>query len=36
MDRSEVARTFGVSLSSIKRYIGVVREGKPLCPKKLF
>jgi transposase len=34
IDRSEVARTFGVSLSSIKRYIGVAREGKPLCPKK--
>ncbi len=34
MDRSEVARTFGVSLSSIKRYVGAAREGKPLRPKK--
>jgi transposase len=34
MGKSEVARTFGVSLSSVKRYVGMAREGRPLAPKK--
>ncbi len=32
--KSEAARLFGVSLSSIKRYARTAREGKPLTPKK--
>ena len=31
---SEVARTFGVGLSTVKRYAAAAREGKPLAPKK--
>ena len=34
MAKSETARLFGVSLSSVKRYARLVREGKPLAPKK--
>ena len=34
MPTSEVARTFGVGLSSVKRYAAAAREGKPLAPKK--
>jgi transposase len=34
MGKSEVARTFGVSLSSVNRYVGMAREGRPLTPKK--
>ena len=34
MGKSEVARTFGVSLSSVKRYVSMAREGRPLTPKK--
>ena len=34
MGKSEVARTFGVGLSSVKRYVGMAREGRPLTPKK--
>lgn len=34
MGKSEAARTFGVSLSSVKRYVSVAKEGKPLAPKK--
>ncbi len=34
MGKSEVARTFGVSLSSIKRYVGMAHEGRSLTPKK--
>ncbi len=30
----EVARTFGVGLSSVKRYAKVAREGRSLRPKK--
>jgi transposase len=30
----EVARLFGVSLSSDQRYVRMVREGRPLSPKK--
>jgi transposase len=34
MTKSEAARTFGVSRSSVKRYAAARREGKPLTPKK--
>jgi transposase len=34
MPKSEAAKTFGVSRSSIKRYAAAHREGKPLVPKK--
>jgi transposase len=34
MGKSEVARTFGVSLSSVKRYISMSEEGHSLAPKK--
>ena len=34
MGKSEVARTFGVSLSAIKRYVGMAHEGRSLTPKK--
>jgi transposase len=34
MPKSEAAKTFGVSRSSIKRYAAARREGKPLAPKK--
>jgi transposase len=32
--KSEVARTFGISRSSIKRYAKLAEEGGPLAPKK--
>lgn len=32
--KSEAARTFGVSRSSVKRYAKLVEEGHPLTPKK--
>jgi transposase len=32
--KSEVARAFGVSRSSVKRYAKLVEEGRPLAPKK--
>ena len=32
--KSEAARTFGVSRSSVKRYAKLVEEGRPLTPKK--
>jgi transposase len=34
MGKSEAARTFGVSLSSVKRYVSMAGEGRPLTPKK--
>ena len=34
MPTSEVARTFGVGASTVKRYAATAREGKPLAPKK--
>ena len=34
MGKSEAARTFGVSLSSVKRYVATYREGGSLAPKK--
>lgn len=32
--QSQDARTFGVSLSSVKRYQKMADEGRPLAPKK--
>jgi transposase len=34
MDKSEAARTFSVSLSSVKRYAKLAQEGRSLAPKK--
>jgi transposase len=34
MGKSATARVFGVSLSSVKRYAKMAREGPPLAPKK--
>jgi transposase len=34
MKKSEAARAFGVSLSSVKRYVRMVREGRSLSPGK--
>ena len=34
MPTAEVARTFGVGLSTVKRYAATAREGRPLGPKK--
>ena len=31
---AEVARSFGVGLSTVKRYAAAAREGKPLAPKR--
>ena len=34
MPKAQAARTFGVSLSSVKRYAGKAARGEPLAPKK--
>ena len=34
MPTSEVARTFGVGLSTVKRYAATARQRRPLAPKK--
>jgi transposase len=34
MGKSEAARVFGVSLSSVKRYVGTACEGSSLSPSK--
>jgi transposase len=34
MPTSEVAKTFGVGLSTVKRYAATARERRPLAPKK--
>jgi transposase len=34
MPKSEAARTFGVGISSVKRYVATYREGRSLAPKK--
>jgi len=34
MGKSKAARTFGVSLSSVKRYARAASEGRSLAPKK--
>ena len=34
MGKSEAARSFGVSLSSVKRYVGKARRGNSLSPRK--
>ncbi len=33
-NKSEAARLFGVSLSSVKRYAKIACEGRPLAPRK--
>jgi transposase len=32
--KTEVARAFGVGVSSVKRYVATSREGRSLAPKK--
>ena len=32
--KTEVARVFGVGVSSVKRYVATAREGRPLAPKR--
>jgi len=34
MSKAQAARTFRVSLSSVKRYVNRARRGEPLAPKK--
>ena len=34
MPTTEVAKTFGVGVSSVKRYAATAREGRSLAPKK--
>ena len=34
MPKVEAAGTFGVGISSVKRYVATAREGKSLAPKK--
>ena len=34
MPKIEAARTFGVGISSVKRYVASYREGRSLAPKK--
>ena len=34
MPKIEAARTFGVGISSVKRYVASYREGRSLVPKK--
>ena len=34
MGKSQAARIFSVSLSSVKRYARMAEEGRPLAPKK--
>ena len=34
MTKTEAARSFGVSRSSVKRYAKLADEGRPLAPKK--
>jgi len=34
MPKAQAARTFSVSLSSVKRYVNKAQRGEPLAPKK--
>jgi transposase len=34
MPKTEAAKTFGVGISSLKRYVAAYREGRSLAPKK--
>ena len=34
MSKAQAARTFSVSLSSVKRYVNKANRGEPLAPKK--
>jgi transposase-like protein len=34
MSKAQAARTFGVSATSLKRYVQLAEQGKSLCPGK--
>ena len=34
MSKAQAARTFGVGATSVKRYVKLAEEGKPLTPAK--
>ena len=34
MSKAQAARTFGVGATSVKRYVKLAEEGKPLTPGK--
>lgn len=34
MPKNEAARSFGVGISSVKRYVATARQGRSLAPKK--
>ena len=34
MSKAQAARTFGVGATSVKRYVKLAEEGKPLSPRK--
>ena len=34
MPKAQAAHLFGVSLSSVKRYVRIVQQGRSLAPKK--
>jgi transposase len=34
ISKSQAARLFGISLSSVKRYVRLANQGKPLTPRK--
>jgi transposase len=34
MPKIEAAKTFGVGISSVKRYVAAAREGRSLAPKR--
>ena len=34
MPKIEAARTFGVGISSVKRYVATARQGRSLAPKR--
>ena len=34
MPKTEAAKTFGVGISSVKRYVAAARDGRSLAPKK--
>ena len=35
MPKIEAAKTFGVGISSVKRYVATYRKGRSLAPKKI-
>jgi transposase len=34
MSKAQAARTFGVGISSVKRYVSMIQDGESLIPKK--